>query len=130
MGPKSLITSPSYPDVLTARGFHEIRGIAWSGHGKVRKVEVSVDGGRRWHAAKLLGPALDKCAVAFTAAWTWDGKPALLLSRTTDQTGVTQVLPAEAAKTRGPGTRYHHNAIRAWHVAADGRVTFGLGHLA
>ncbi|MEZ5561240.1 MAG: sulfite dehydrogenase, partial [Pseudomonadales bacterium] len=126
LGPKSLITSPSYPMVMGQRGFCEIRGIAWTGNGRVQRVEVSVDGGRRWRDARLLGPALDRCGTAFTAAWDWDGKPALLLSRATDELGVTQPMPAEARRLRGAGSHYHNNAVRAWQIDADGRVTLGL----
>ena len=80
---KSVVTSPSGGQVLLARGFTNITGLAWSGRGKVRKVDVSVDGGRNWRPARLETPILSKCLTRFNCDWTWDGRPALLMSRAT-----------------------------------------------
>jgi hypothetical protein len=41
IGPKSVITFPSGDQRLPGKGFYEISGLAWSGGGAVKLVEVS-----------------------------------------------------------------------------------------
>jgi len=122
MDAKSLITEPAYPDRLEGQGWREIRGIAWSGRGKITRVEVSVDGGRQWRAATLDEPVLPKCHTRFRLPWEWKGQDAVLMSRATDETGYVQPTTTELLKVRGPNTQYHFNNIRAWQVSADGTV--------
>jgi len=124
MGVKSLITFPSFPYVLPEKGWWEIRGYAWSGAGKIAKVEVSTDGGKRWQNAELQQPILSKCQTRFRFLWNWDGQATSLLSRATDERGQVQQLPKAFLKTRGPGTLYHNNQIRAWEIKRDGTVLF------
>src|SRR6266545_2023963 len=52
IGPKSVITFPSGGQQLPGPGFYDISGLAWSGGGAIRKVEVSTDGGKRWRNAE------------------------------------------------------------------------------
>ncbi len=125
MDVKSVITSPSYPGVLAERGWHAIRGIAWSGRGTVSRVDVSTDGGRTWHPASLPAGATPLAHTRFEYMWQWNGKPARLLSRATDQSGAVQPTVDEFRKVRGDAPGYHFTAIRSWDVAADGTVTFG-----
>jgi sulfane dehydrogenase subunit SoxC len=73
---KSVVTTPSGGQVLLDKGFYNITGLAWSGRGKVKKVDVSVDGGRNWRTARLETPVLSKCLTRFNLDWVWDGKPA------------------------------------------------------
>jgi len=127
MDVKSLITEPSYPDALTGPGWWEIRGLAWSGRGRIATVEVSADGGRTWKAARLDEPVLPKCHTRFRLPWQWTGGEATLVSRATDETGGVQPTTAALIAERGPNTSYHYNNLRAWRVAADGRVTFAGG---
>jgi sulfane dehydrogenase subunit SoxC len=122
MDAKSLITEPAYPDRLDSAGWREIRGLAWSGRGKITRVEVSVDGGRQWRTATLDEPVLSKCHTRFRLPWEWKGQEAVLMSRATDETGYVQPTTAELLKVRGPNTQYHFNNIRAWQVSADGTV--------
>lgn len=122
MGVKSVITSPSGGLSMEAKGLYQISGIAWSGAGRIRQVEVSADGGRSWAPAKLDGPALDKSVVRFRSAWQWNGGPATLLSRATDASGAVQPTRAAALTGRAPGAFYHYNGIQAWRVNADGAV--------
>ncbi len=122
MDAKSLITEPAYPDRLDGQGWREIRGLAWSGRGKITRVEVSVDGGRQWRNASLDEPVLSKCHTRFRLPWEWKGQEAVLMSRATDETGYVQPTTAELLKARGPYTQYHFNNIRAWQVASDGTV--------
>ncbi len=129
MDAKSIITFPSYPYVLPERGWWEIRGLAWSGRGRITRVEVSTDGGRRWADAAIQGPVLPKCTVRFRHLWEWDGADAVILSRATDETGYVQPTVQQLWEARGVRTSYHFNNQRAWKVAADGTVTFGLGEL-
>jgi sulfane dehydrogenase subunit SoxC len=121
---KSVITSPSYPATLETRGWHSVQGLAWSGRGRVTKVEVSPDGGRSWEVAELMGPALPKAAVRFQYMLNWNGGEQVLLSRATDDAGFTQPPRAELLAARGMGTDYHFNQIVGWKVARDGAVTF------
>jgi sulfane dehydrogenase subunit SoxC len=120
---KSVITSPSGGQVLLDRGYHEIRGLAWSGRGKVRRVDVSTDGGRNWRVAKLQGPILAKALTRFHIDWTWAGAPALLQSRVIDETGYVQPSIRELRAVRGTRSIYHNNAIQTWRVDPAGDVT-------
>ena len=119
---KSVITSPSGGQMLLDKGFTNITGLAWSGRGKVRRVDVSADGGRNWKPARLEGPVLSKCLTRFNCDWSWDGKPALLMSRATDETGHIQPTYAELRKVRGTRNIYHNNAIQTWLVEETGEV--------
>jgi sulfane dehydrogenase subunit SoxC len=121
---KSIITTPSYPGKLEARGWHSVQGLAWSGRGRVTKVEVSPDGGRTWEVAELMGPSLTKAAVRFQYMLNWTGGENILLSRATDDAGFTQPPRTELLAARGMGTDYHFNQIVGWKVARDGAVTF------
>jgi sulfane dehydrogenase subunit SoxC len=119
---KSVITTPSGGQVMLDRGFHMISGLAWSGRGKVRRVDVSVDGGRNWRQATLQAPVMDKCLTRFSLPWTWDGKPALLQSRATDDTGYVQPTYRQLRAVRGTRSIYHNNAIQTWLVEESGEV--------
>jgi sulfane dehydrogenase subunit SoxC len=119
---KSVITSPSGGQVLLDKGFHNISGLAWSGRGKIRKVDVSVDGGRNWRPARLEGPVLSKCLTRFNCDWSWDGKPGLLMSRAVDETGHIQPTYAQLRQVRGSRSIYHNNAIQTWLVEESGEV--------
>ncbi len=125
MDAKSIITSPAYPATLSGRGWHDIAGVAWSGRGKIVRVDVSTDDGRSWDAAELQEPILPKCHTRFTYPWNWTGDRAVLMSRAVDETGYVQPLAEQLREARGPGTRYHWNHIRAWTVKRDGAVVFG-----
>jgi sulfane dehydrogenase subunit SoxC len=119
---KSVITNPSGGQQLLQRGFYNITGLAWSGRGTVKKVEVSVDGGRNWREARVEGPVLSKALTRFNCDWVWDGGEALLQSRVTDSTGYTQPTKSQLTKVRGTRSIYHNNAIQTWRVAASGEV--------
>ncbi|MBX3175358.1 MAG: sulfite dehydrogenase [Gemmatimonadaceae bacterium] len=121
---KSIITMPSFPGKLTARGWHSVQGLAWSGRGRVTRVEVSANGGRSWEDAELMGPALPKAAVRFQYMLDWQGRETVLMSRATDEAGYTQPTRTVLLEARGLGTDYHFNQIVGWKVATDGAVTF------
>jgi sulfane dehydrogenase subunit SoxC len=123
MDAKSIITSPSHPSRIE-RGWREISGIAWSGRGRIRRVDVSTDGGRTWREAELPEAPPAKAHTRFRMMWDWNGSPATLMSRATDETGYVQPTRAVFESTRGKGTDYHYNYIRAWNVARDGSITF------
>jgi sulfane dehydrogenase subunit SoxC len=126
MDAKSIITEPTWPDRLTP-GWWEIRGLAWSGRGRITRVDVSVDGGRTWQAATLDEPVLPKCHTYFRLPWRWTGRDAVLMSRAADQTGYSQPTTDALIAARGPYTSYHYNNIRAWKVSADGIVRLAGG---
>jgi sulfane dehydrogenase subunit SoxC len=85
-------------------------------------VDVSVDGGRNWRAARLEGPVMSKCLTRFNIDWIWDGKPALVQSRATDETGHVQATYAQLRAERGSRSIYHNNAIQTWLVQEGGEV--------
>ncbi len=122
MDAKSVITSPSPQAPLRARGFTVISGLAWSGRGKIARVDVSLDGGRNWRTAKIDGLKLDKACARFYAEIEWNGEDLLLQSRAIDVTGYVQPSKAELRKIRGVNSIYHNNGIQTWHVKADGEV--------
>jgi sulfane dehydrogenase subunit SoxC len=127
-GAKSLITYPAYPNVLEKSGKVAVTGLAWSGRGKIARVDISADGGKTWAAADLDAPVLSMCQTRFRYDWNWDGGDALLMSRATDETGNVQITLEEARKVRETNKeiRHYYNNMRAWAVAANGVVTFGL----
>jgi len=128
METKSVITSPSGGQQLKGPGFHEIRGLAWSGTGKIRAVDVSVDGGKTWREAMLEEPIMDKCLTRFKAAWNWDGTPATLMSRAVDSNGYVQPTVADIRKSRAiVGFVQHNNAVQPWTVSANGEVRNAIG---
>jgi sulfane dehydrogenase subunit SoxC len=122
MEAKSVITSPSGGQRLRGPGFHEVRGLAWTGRGLIRRVEISADGGKRWRDARLQNPVLPLAHTRFRFDWQWDGREAVLQSRCTDETGYVQPTLAELAKVRGLSSRFFNNAIQSWRVAADGSI--------
>jgi sulfane dehydrogenase subunit SoxC len=119
---KSVVTTPSGGQVLLDKGFYQISGLAWSGRGKVRRVDVSVDGGRNWRTARLQSPVLDKCLTRFSIDWVWDGKPALIQSRAIDETGYVQPTYKQLRAVRGSRSIYHNNAVQTWLVQESGEV--------
>ena len=129
MDAKSVITAPSGEMQLDGPGFHEITGLAWSGRGAIKRVEVSTDGGSTWKNAALQGPVLPICHTRFRMPWRWDGKAAILQSRCVDDTGYVQptlgqLIAARGGALNGPiGSIYHLNAIQSWQVANDGKVS-------
>ena len=124
MDARSLITSPSFPATLE-RGAVEIKGIAWTGAGKIRRVDVSTDGGKTWHAATLQEPVLSKAHTRFRYQWNWTGEETVIMSRAVDETGYIQPTRAELLALRGPGTAtYHLNPITGWVVRTDGRMVY------
>jgi sulfane dehydrogenase subunit SoxC len=120
---KSVITSPSGGQLLRERGYRQVSGLAWSGRGKVERVDVSVDGGRNWQTARLETPILPKALTRFRLDWAWHGQPALLQSRVMDETGYVQPSMPQLRAVRGERSIYHNNAIQTWRVDASGAVS-------
>jgi len=136
IGVKSVITGPSGSQKLPSKGWYEITGLAWSGQGKVTKVEVSTDAGKTWQVAELKGTQNPMAHNRFGMMWNWDGEEHIIMSRAYDEVGQVQQTSQEAAKSLGvaytkgynpPGNR---NTIMAWKVAKDGAVTNGLDAIA
>lgn len=127
MEAKSVITFPSGEMKLPGPGFYEVTGLAWSGRGRVKRVEVSTDGGKTWQIAELQDPVLPVCHTRFRLPWQWDGRPAILQSRCQDETGYVQPTIAQLVEARGLngkfGSIYHLNGIQSWAVASDGSVS-------
>lgn len=123
MDAKSVITSPSPQAPLKhGKGFTVISGIAWSGRGKIARVDVTLDGGRNWRSARLDGPVWDKSMTRFYVEFDWDGSELFLQSRAIDETGYVQPTKDELRKVRGVNSIYHNNGIQTWYVAPSGEV--------
>ena len=123
MEAKSVIMAPSGGQRIKKPGYVEIRGLAWSGRGRIEKVEVSVDGGTRWRTARLHAPVLPKCHTGFCLDWRWDGGEAILQSRCTDETGYRQPSRQELVSVRGTNSYYHYNAVQSWKIDEEGHVS-------
>ncbi|MCA2969212.1 MAG: sulfite dehydrogenase [Acidobacteriaceae bacterium] len=124
MDTNSVITRPSGGQKIAGgAGFVEISGIAWTGNGKIKRVEVSTDGGKTWIDAALEEPVLSRSLVRFRAPWVWDGKDAVIQSRATDETGYLQPTRDEIVEARGMNSQYHYHGVKPWVVKADGSVT-------
>ncbi len=123
MEAKSVITAPSAGQRIPGPGFWEITGLAWSGRGRIDRVDVSTDGGATWAEATLQEPILPVAWTRFRLPWTWDGQPTRLQSRAVDETGYVQPTLAQLVEARGVNSFYHFNGITTWAVAADGEVT-------
>ena len=117
---KSVITFPSGRQKLSGVGFHEIRGLAWSGRGAIERVEISTDGGESWQAAELQEPRLPMAFTRFRTPWRWDGGEAVLQSRAFDDQGYRQPAVKELIEARGRNSAYHNNGIKVWKVTSDG----------
>jgi len=118
----SVVTTPSGGQVLLDKGFYNITGLAWSGKGKIKRVDVSTDGGRNWRQARLETPVLSKALSRFNIDWVWDGKPAIIQSRAQDDTGHLQPTYQQLRSVRGTRSIYHNNAIQSWLVQENGEV--------
>jgi len=123
MEAKSLITFPSGGQKLAGPGFCEITGLAWSGRGRITRVEVSTDGGSSWSDAVLQEPRLDKAFTRFRFPWMWNGAPAELQSRCTDESGYLQPTKEALISARGLNSQYHYNGLKPWRIGADGSVS-------
>jgi sulfane dehydrogenase subunit SoxC len=122
MGVKSVITSPSGGLKMQGAGLYQISGLAWSGSGRIRRVDVSADGGKTWAPAALSPPVLSKAFTRFRMAWRWNGGPAVVMSRAIDETGAVQPTRDALLGKRGAAYRYHYHAIQNWAVSATGEV--------
>jgi sulfane dehydrogenase subunit SoxC len=123
MEAKSVITFPSGGQTLPTRGPYELTGIAWSGRGRIERVEVTTDGGRTWVKAELQEPRLPIALTRFRQAWRFDGQDTIIASRAIDETGYVQPTRAALIAVRGTNSNYHYNGIKFWNVRADGTVT-------
>lgn len=122
MDVKSVITRPSNANTLPKKGIYEVTGLAWTGNGKIKSVEVSADGGKTWGEAALQDPVLPKMLTRFRIPWEWQGGPAVLQSRATDESGRVQPTRTELMSARGNKGRYHFNGIHSWGVGEDGGI--------
>jgi sulfane dehydrogenase subunit SoxC len=123
MGVKSVITSPSGEMTMRGPGLYQLSGIAWSGAGRIRRVEVSADGGASWTEAALSESVLPKALTRFRLPWRWNGGSAVLMSRAIDETGAVQPTRAALIGERGVNYRYHYHAIQSWGVTGEGAIS-------
>ncbi|MEM7237499.1 MAG: molybdopterin-dependent oxidoreductase [Pseudomonadota bacterium] len=118
---KSVITSPSPGGAKIQRGEPiDLVGFAWSGRGKVRKVEVRI--GDQVVMAELEPPIYDRAMTRFRVRnWIWDGFPRRIESRAHDEFG-TQPTHDELVRHRGVSYFYHYNAVFPYRIQKDGTV--------
>ena len=91
IGVKSMITHPNDDTSTLPAGAHVIRGYAWSGAGVITQVEVSVNGGETWHAARLEEPRDRWMWVRWS--YVWDAHKLgdyCIMSRSADAAGRVQ----------------------------------------
>ncbi|WP_458756934.1 sulfite dehydrogenase [Afipia sp. TerB] len=122
MDAKSVVTNPSPQAPLKFKGRNVLSGFAWSGRGTVKRVDVTIDGGRNWQTARIDGPVLDKSLVRFYVDFDWDGREMMIQSRAMDSTGYVQPTKAELRKVRGVNSIYHNNGIQTWLVHKSGET--------
>jgi sulfane dehydrogenase subunit SoxC len=122
MDAKSVVTSPSPEKPILQKGVHQLRGLAWSGRGKITRVDVSIDGGKNWKTAELHGPIMEKCLTRFTMPFEWNAEELLVQSRAIDETGYVQPTIQELQNVRGLSSVYHNNSIATWLVNKSGKV--------
>jgi sulfane dehydrogenase subunit SoxC len=123
MEAKSVITRPAGGQHLDDPGFYEITGLAWSGNGRITRVQVSVDNGAAWQEAQLQAPILNKALTRFRFPWTWDGNEVTIASRCQDETGYWQPTRDQLLAVRGPFAVDHYNGIKWWRIQKDGEIT-------
>jgi len=123
MSVKSLITSPSAGLAMQGPGLYEISGLAWSGAGRIRHVEVSADGGASWAEAALTEPVLSKALTRFRLPWRWDGSPAVIMSRAVDETGAVQPTRDSLLTEKGSRFYYHYHGIQNWRVERNNEIS-------
>lgn len=122
MDAKSVVTCPSPQAPLAAKGPNVLSGLAWSGRGTIKRVDVTLDGGRNWRPARIDGPVLPLSLVRFYAEFDWSGQELLIQSRAIDETGYVQPTKGELRQVRGVNSIYHNNGIQTWLVRADGQT--------
>ncbi len=122
MDAKSVVTNPSPQAPLKAKGQNVLSGLAWSGRGTIRRVDVTLDGGRNWQEARIDGPVLDRSLTRFYVDFNWQGQELMIQSRTHDSTGYVQPTKDELRKVRGVNSIYHNNGIQTWLVRANGET--------
>ncbi|MEQ9385976.1 sulfite dehydrogenase [Marinovum algicola] len=123
MDAKSVITSPSPQMPIThGPGPLVVTGMAWTGHGRITRVDVSRDGGKSWETARLSQEGGNKALVRFYLDTDWDGGEMLLQARAMDETGYVQPTKSQLRDVRGENSIYHNNCIQTWHVKSNGEA--------
>jgi sulfane dehydrogenase subunit SoxC len=119
----SVVTHPCPEKPLGRKGKYWIEGLAWSGRGRIKHVDISVDGGVSWREATFTSEVLPRALTRFGLAWEWDGAPAMIQSRAVDETGYVQPTYGQLRAARGTNSIYHKNAIHTWKLGPDGRIS-------
>ncbi|MCF6310666.1 MAG: sulfite dehydrogenase [Sulfurimonas sp.] len=121
----SIITSPCpekpWSDLKIGQ-MVEIEGLAWSGHGTITNVDISLDGGDNYVEAQLKGLVLPKSWTRFSYMHKFDGKPLFIQSRSVDDSGNVQPSVSQEKDIIGVEGVYHRNSIVTWEIKKDGSV--------
>jgi DMSO/TMAO reductase YedYZ molybdopterin-dependent catalytic subunit len=87
---KSLISAPQEGGTV-GLGPLTVQGVAWSGEVKIARVELSLDGGRTWKSARLVGADFPYAWRQWQFLWKPSTPgPVTILCRATDARGETQ----------------------------------------
>ena len=119
---KSVITKPTAGTVPLKKGPVHITGLAWSGLGKIKKVEVSTDKGKTWNTAQIDGVNQQLSPVRFRYNWIWNGEECSIESRATDSKNNVQPQRKDWSIKYGLGHLYHNNSIQIWRIMPDGQI--------
>jgi DMSO/TMAO reductase YedYZ molybdopterin-dependent catalytic subunit len=109
---RSLIVNPSNSSVLNL-GTIEISGIAWTGIGRVTKVEISLDGGENW-LETLVEPPNSSYGI-FRWQYTWRPKSTgsyQMTARAYDSEGHVQPLTSRWNKGGNGNNKIHHTSVK------------------
>jgi sulfane dehydrogenase subunit SoxC len=121
----SIITSPCPEkgwENLKKGDLVEIEGLAWTGQGTIKGVDISFDGGKSYKEASLKGLVLPKSWTRFSYMYRWKGKEIYLASRAYDDSGNVQPTIDEETSVVGVESIYHRNPICTWEVKSNGKV--------
>lgn len=100
---KAEIARPILKEVVPVQSTYRIFGAAWAGESTVAKVEVSSDGGKTWHEAKLSDEAVPFTWRRWEYQWrTPEEKgPCFLMARATDARGRSQPMQRDTDRRDG-----------------------------
>lgn len=91
MGVKSWVNGPLSEGGAVKAGMVQVHGVAFGGVHAVKGVEVSLDGGKTWQAARFIGPDLGRFAWRqFVLPVRLEAGTYVLASRATDASGAVQ----------------------------------------
>jgi DMSO/TMAO reductase YedYZ molybdopterin-dependent catalytic subunit len=98
---KAEIARPEDGESVAVNSTYRVHGAAWSGTGEITRVEISIDYGKTWEPAKLLGEPVKNAWRLWEYDWRTPMKAGrhAIVARASDSRGATQ--PADRTGDRG-----------------------------